>query len=611
MDEKNTDMTYDFTTEGAPRGEKVFAFFICTFLLIVATSCSQREPIYTPSKEYISFFKRVDSLRVNLLSSHPNAISSKSRQYDSLRIAIAEEYASISPKKVSAPFTGRLLGKETGSSVLYSTQHINNLLGSITKENNYKHSTECFLTLFNARIEEWRWLLKFVNEDESMGLYDLVLPKQKFDCKKISAMTCDVLKTFGFICEQEYTPLWVDRPRPHYWCVALDSTGVLRPFTPPDNNLMEDWESDLQYMGKAFGYSGSRRRPLLKKWLGKYDAVPPELNLNFIHDHTARYRPTVSLTIPVSDSTKHNVAYLCFYSNNEQSISAVAWGKINHKSNTAVFEQVPIGILFFLAYYDDKGYHPFSYPFRVSQEGSIVPVMPNGNLTSMTLLRKYPVKRKLNKMVNNLNHAILLGSMSKAGPYDTLFSFHSVSSQYVQQETISKHQEYLFYTLKNSYGESLNLAEFQLLGKANANSDCPRPLPLPILPDIENHDDRLVVMNGELLDTGNSVNNVMDGDVLSYTGASKLIIEFAVPTDIVAIRFLPRNANNIVSIGDTYTLFYYDDGWQEHSSLYATTNYLVFDDVPDGCLYLLVDDTEGNEQLPFEYKNDTQLFVNI
>lgn len=97
----------------------------------------------------------------------------------------------------------------------------------------------------------------------------------------------------------------------------------------------------------------------------------------------------------------------------------------------------------------------------------------------------------------------------------------------------------------------------------------------------------------------------------TYVSSSMITLDFGVPVQIEAIRYAPRNANNMIVIGDKYALYYYDKGWKHIGAQVATANYLTFENVPANHIYWLSNLSNGNEELPFYYQNNTQFFINL
>ena len=77
---------------------------------------------------------------------------------------------------------------------------------------------------------------------------------------------------------------------------------------------------------------------------------------------------------------------------------------------------------------------------------------------------------------------------------------------------------------------------------------------------------------------------------------------------ISKIRYMPRNDGNIIEPGDYYELVYWDNGWKTAGEQSATSDSLVFKNVPSGALYLLHNKTKGIEERIFTYENGKQVW---
>ena len=69
---------------------------------------------------------------------------------------------------------------------------------------------------------------------------------------------------------------------------------------------------------------------------------------------------------------------------------------------------------------------------------------------------------------------------------------------------------------------------------------------------------------------------------------------------------IPSNSR-LVS-GQEYELFYWSDGWQSAGKKTAGHEPLVFDSVPQGCLYWLVATGSDKEERIFTYDNGEQVW---
>ena len=98
------------------------------------------------------------------------------------------------------------------------------------------------------------------------------------DCHNMTTWSSDILRACGVATVYEYTPQWTDRDRKHFWCVSPDSTGIFQPYTAPDNNIREDWESDIKYAGKVYTtFPKNKNTPRLPMYVYKRKIKPCRL----------------------------------------------------------------------------------------------------------------------------------------------------------------------------------------------------------------------------------------------------------------------------------------------------------------------------------------------
>lgn len=122
---------------------------------------------------------------------------------------------------------------------------------------------------------------------------------------------------------------------------------------------------------------------------------------------------------------------------------------------------------------------------------------------------------------------------------------------------------------------------------------------------------QLYRINGVPIRTGSKPEYAFDNNYNTYVGAASIGMDFKTPVQITSIRFVPRNANNMIVPGNSYMLLYYDGEWKEHKVLRAEHQYLDFENVPVATLYWLRNLTEGKEELPFFYIDGKQYFLHI
>jgi hypothetical protein len=86
-------------------------------------------------------------------------------------------------------------------------------------------------------------------------------------------------------------------------------------------------------------------------------------------------------------------------------------------------------------------------------------------------------------------------------------------------------------------------------------------------------------------------------------------VDFGEPRQIGSLRYISRNDDNSIRIGDNYQLFYWDKGWRSAGSMMGDKSHaLEFKAIPANTLYWLRNHTRGREERPFTYKDDKQVW---
>ena len=105
-----------------------------------------------------------------------------------------------------------------------------------------------------------------------------------------------------------------------------------------------------------------------------------------------------------------------------------------------------------------------------------------------------------------------------------------------------------------------------------------------------------------------------DGNPLTYFSEFDLNgawvgLDLGSPQLIDSIRFLPRNDDNNIRIGDEYELVYWDKGqWVSLGKQIAEDYMLHYTNVPENALYLLHNLSRGKEERIFTYENGKQIW---
>lgn len=291
-------------------------------------------------KSYFTYFKMVDSMGTLIPDANHN---------DSLTKVLGQQYASLAfpHDKVNTlddiqRFTAEFL-IENIDDAFYEWQH-SPLLKSISFDDfkewilPYRTVDEDFVgnkpmlrsiiydKLFTGNagtiyevIENYKKYVRWQKEmnrqvisDKHIGPFDLFIPAFKMDCSNLAVYTCNYFRACGIPTVYEFTPQWPDKDSRHYWCASPDSTDVLQPYTPPYNNLLEDWPLDLKYVGKVYQrtFAAMKDSPYFLK--NEDEMLPSVFDVPTIKDVTDRYHQCTEITIPMHVNTSNRLAYLSF-----------------------------------------------------------------------------------------------------------------------------------------------------------------------------------------------------------------------------------------------------------------------------------------------------------
>lgn len=102
---------------------------------------------------------------------------------------------------------------------------------------------------------------------------------------------------------------------------------------------------------------------------------------------------------------------------------------------------------------------------------------------------------------------------------------------------------------------------------------------------------------------------MFDGDPYTsfdymYPSGGWVGLDFGRNVSIGSVVYAPRNRDNFIREGDTYELFYWDTdsaGWGSLGSHTATSDSLVYDNVPTEALLYLRNHTRGKDERIFMY----------
>lgn len=415
-------------------------------------------------------------------------------------------------------------------------------------------------------------------------------------CLEHSLEAINVMRSKGIPVALDFTPQWPFQSQGHFWCVVLANNGK--------NVIFAGVESDPGYphiadkkMAKVFRYTYAPNRDL-QELNKKEQYIPSTFQDCFIKDVTSEYTQTYDVEIEILPELKHDnqYAYLAIFDN--QQWAPIHWAEV--KNGKALFKDMGNDIIYMPVYCTSEGIRPMSYPFLLDQKGK-VHFLKADTLSTQTIClnRKYPVmerilfgaERMLGGKIQVANYADFRDSLSIYQISDLCSSGEFTNIP----DSAWRYWRYL--SPENSYGNISELAFFK--------KDSVKPT------------------KGRIIGTGGSFDDdpykrkevVFDGDPLTsldtpVRDGAWVGMDFGEKVKFEKIIYIPRADGNMIQLGDTYELYWWDtNGWKLlGDKRIAKDIVLNFSDAPSNALFWLRNIDRGKEESVFIYQDDKQFF---
>lgn len=479
---------------------------------------------------------------------------------------------------------------------------------------------EGFILRYNYYNDFIRSIFSIEKHTQHVGIYDLFLG-YKFDCVCIANNACSVFRASGIPIAVDYNISFRERTGRHFHgkffadtlhntffnaTYNIDSLNPLSVASPSFFRSTFGTQSDSPYMLKAQG-----------------EPLPDYFDTPCLKEVTGEYYPVTQVELPFDKNIPNHLAFLYTFNCNLKGIAPATWGKIEKEQKTVIFKNVVYNTLYFPSYLQGDSVIPFASPFYIVPEDSlpgsyriveITAAQPNKNLT---LIRKFPEKPYLKERARHMIGGRFEGANQEDFSDSTLlYTIRESPILNLQEYTpaIQRPFRHYRYVAPDKYPHAnISLIEFltdeYIPGDSIAHAT---PLPIFCSEDIHNKKPEFTYMKiyPDVKKYPSQRWNTVFNTSMTYSSFSKTCkISLKRPMKVKKIRMAPANAENHIVAGDLYQLFYWDNGWKSAGTKRARYNFLQFDNVPQNRIYWLRNLTEGNEELPFFYRNGKQLFI--
>ncbi len=412
-------------------------------------------------------------------------------------------------------------------------------------------------------------------------------------CPEQLALATFTMRALGIPVTMDETPQWPHRSLGHGWNTVRDKNGNHIVFyfmeTKPGEEHMPGYKK-----AKVFRKMYGRQHGTLIS-CNPSEQIPEYFKNPFISDISSESFSATDVSFSGKQMKgESDYVYLSVF-NNKDWVS-IQWAE---RDNLTVFHAMGKNIVYLPVYYNKYQLTPCGQPFLLTKEGVVQSITADTTQRqTLKLIRKYPFFLK--------HWAKLTGAKFQGADTPdfsdsvTLYTIPEPPEMYFQDIIPSNPRPYRYYRFLSPLQSSLTVAELEFYSGENGSK---RAIGR-IIGSPGSYDDR----------PDRTADKAFDGDVLSFYhaktwGTDWIGMDFGKPATITKIRYLPRNDDNNIAVGELYELFYWgDNGWVSLGQQTAGEQVLYYDNAPVKALFLLKNLTKGVEERIFTYKDNKQVW---
>ncbi len=487
--------------------------------------------------------------------------------------------------------------------LFYDTIDHNNIIKNISLVQNY-------LKLFKVHRQK--------NFLPDWGVWNFV-NYQNYKCIEKATSNCQILRYAGIACAIDFVPQWMDRASRHYWLSFpeyKDSTlcidGIETKFSP---RFIYD------KIPKVFRYtfSANSDSPYMNK--GPNEQLPAIFNSPYIIDVSNQYIQTQDIDVDIYEFPENNnIAYFCIPIN--QDFYPVAYSVLSKERNRVSFKAIRDDIVGIPCYFDGYKMIPVNnmYQYKKGKKPHEIKIHPN-QYHDITVYNKFPIKKRMKEFAYNLlGSKIEASNDSLFNKKEVLYNLKDTTQIKVYTINVNPTKPYKYYRIitDTTSKSKIYLSEIEFYS-TDQDSRKEHFLNYSTNPKEINRynftDQKYYKEVGEAIGLSKTkgfgnLSNAFDLDLETYADLIYIGNKFEKPIIINQIRFMPRNANNSINIGDKYQLYYWDFGWKHAGKQEAKYPFIRFKNIPKGTIYWLRNLSKGKEELPFIINDGKQYFIN-
>ena len=388
-------------------------------------------------------------------------------------------------------------------------------------------------------------------------------------CREMSDFVLYVCRALGIPCAVDYMPVRGNDNVGHFWVTLWDKTGEL---------YFQEFGESPQILKD----SHIIRAPKAKVYRSMYGS-----DLDMTEKYSDHFLKSIEIpSSAIYSGRKPETIYLCMHSRS-------GWIPVDstyYRRNHIEFNNICGGNVFRLASKHPGKIRFQSDPFYLGCSGDLHFFKKDKGTQDITVFAKFPPAIFNSRM----SGGVFEGSNDISfRQKDTLFVIDNKPVRLFSTANITDTAKYRYIRYFGPNNGYCNVAELAFYDKYGS-----RLQGKPI---------------GTSWGKAHDYHKAFDGTTLTSFDDFKPSggwagMDFGKAVTVSEIIYSPRNYDNYVREGDRYELFYCDGIWKSAGQAIASSDSLVFHDVPAGTLYLLKNHSRGVQERAFAYENGKQLW---
>ena len=466
--------------------------------------------------------------------------------------------------------------------------------------NQYRNLIDSLKTTETDAVTACTKVLEAMDQEWRTEAFSLATDMSYTMLNKFRTGTCDdvvkfgiyVMRALGIPATFDFTPQWPFRNNGHSWNTVRDSNDRHIPFLFAEVKPGEPHKTD-HTMAKAYRRTYGKQKESL--YVASKD-IPPFFRNAYIKDVSSETFNGLNVHINSNElAAKADYVYLSIFDNRTWfPIQWAKWDKIT------TFKDMGKDVVYLPVLFRVNALYPCGTPFILRENGDIQWLIADtAHLQSLKLIRKYPLI-----MFEWLTLRMKGGEFQAANSPDfsdavVLHQIDHHPKMYFQEVFPEQSEFFRFYRYLSPNGGSCNIAELEFYGE-----------------DLKKITGEIIGTSGSYKnDPTRTIDKAFDSNVLTFYDAADpdgawVGMDFKKKVKLSKIRYLSRNDDNVIVVGQTYELMYWGkNSWISLGRQVATDNHALFwDDTPSNALFLLRNLSKGKEERIFTYENGKQVW---